>query len=112
MAGKYVITKTADGQFMFNLKAANHEIILTSERYVAKAGAVNGIESVKTNSPNDAMYERKTSASNQPFFVLKSGNGEVIGRSEMYSSAAAMENGISSVKTNGPTAPPDDQSGT
>ena len=54
MAAKYVLKKTSDGQFMFNLKAENGEIILTSERYKAKDGANNGIESVKTNSPDDA----------------------------------------------------------
>ena len=31
-------------------------------------------------------------------------NGEQIGHSETYSSAAAMENGIESVKTNAPDA--------
>jgi uncharacterized protein len=50
MAGKFVLKKSGD-QFMFNLKAANGEIIATSERYTTKAGALNGIESVKTNAP-------------------------------------------------------------
>jgi uncharacterized protein YegP (UPF0339 family) len=37
--------------------------------------------------------------------VLKAGNGEVIERSEMYSSAGAMENGIELVKKSAPEAP-------
>jgi uncharacterized protein YegP (UPF0339 family) len=61
MAAKYDLKKTADGQFMFNLKAANGEVILTSERYTTKASAENGIESVKTNAPNDEQYDRRTS---------------------------------------------------
>jgi hypothetical protein len=32
--------------------------------------------------------------------VLKAANGEIIGKSEMYSSDAAMENGIASVVKN------------
>jgi uncharacterized protein YegP (UPF0339 family) len=32
------------------------------------------------------------------------GNSQKIGRSEYYSSASAMENGIASVKANGPDA--------
>lgn len=102
MSGWYVLRRSGD-QFMFNLKAGNGEVILTSERYTSKNGAKNGIESVQTNSPKDERYERKTSTSVQPYFVLKAANGEVIGRSEMYSSASAMENGIESVKRNGPT---------
>ena len=41
--------------------------------------------------------------------VLKAANGEIIGTNEMYSSSAAMEDGIKSVKTNGPDADVDDQ---
>ncbi len=103
MPGYYVLKPAADGQFMFNLKAGNHEIILTSERYTTKAAAENGIQSVQTNSPLDARYDRRTAKDESPYFVLTAGNGQVIGKSEMYSSTSAMENGIESVKTNGPT---------
>jgi len=54
MAAKYDLLKSSDGQFYFNLKAGNGVVILTSERYKAKAGATNGIESVRTNSPIDS----------------------------------------------------------
>lgn len=109
MAGKFELKKTASDQFMFNLKAANGQVILTSEQYVSKSGALNGIASVKTNAPNDSSYERKLSSGNQPYFVMKASNHQIIGRSEMYSSQSAMENGIASVKSNAPDAPIDDQ---
>lgn len=102
--GTYVLKKTSDGQFMFNLKADNHEIILTSERYTAKASAENGIESVKTNSPHDERYDRLTSSNGKPYFTLKAANGEVIGKSEMYESTQGRDNGIESVKRNGPSS--------
>jgi len=104
MAGTFVIEKGSTGKFRFNLKAGNHEIILTSETYEAKASAENGIESVRTNSQIDDRYKRKTATDNSPYFVLTAANHEVIGTSEMYSSNAAMENGIKSVKENAPTA--------
>jgi uncharacterized protein YegP (UPF0339 family) len=104
MAGKFELKKTTDGQFHFNLKAGNGETILSSETYSAKNSAENGIASVRANAALDAQYERKTSAANEPYFVLKATNQEVIGRSEMYSSATAMESGIASVKSNAPGA--------
>lgn len=104
MSAKYELKKSTNGQFMFNLKAGNGEVILASELYVNKEGATGGIESVKGNSNDDARYERKKSKSGQPFFVLKAHNGEIIGKSEMYSSDSAMEHGIESVKKNGPVA--------
>lgn len=102
MSGYYDLKRSGD-QYMFNLKAGNHEVILTSERYTAKASALGGIESVRRNSPSDARYQRKTASDGSPYFTLTGANGEVIGRSEMYSGTSARDNGIESVKANGPT---------
>ena len=100
MAGKFELKKSASGQFMFNLKAANGQVILTSELYREKGAALDGIASVRKHAGADANYEVKASAKGQPFFVLKAVNGQTIGKSEMYSSAAAMKKGIASVKAN------------
>jgi uncharacterized protein YegP (UPF0339 family) len=104
MSAKFEIEKTSDGHFHFHLKAANGEIIFSSQRYQAKASAQSGIESVKANAHADAHFERKTSSHNEPYFVLKAANGETVGCSQMYSSAEAMEKGVESVKANAPTA--------
>jgi uncharacterized protein YegP (UPF0339 family) len=109
MAGKFVIKKSSDGQFRFNLKAGNGEIILTSELYKAKSSALNGIESVKKNAVIDGRYERKIDKAGHPRFNLKAANGEIIGSSEGYNSEAARDNGIESVKANAPTAAVDDE---
>lgn len=107
MAGKFEL-KSSKGQFMFNLKAGNGKIVLTSERYTSKSGAMNGIESVKKNAKLDGQYDRLESKKGEPYFVLKAKNNEPIGRSEMYSSKSAMENGIASVKENAPSAKVED----
>lgn len=110
MAGRYVLKSTADGQFMFNLQAGNNEVILTSERYTAKASALNGIESVRKHGPDDANYRRETAKDDSPYFVLVASNGQTIGRSEMYSSASARDKGIESVRRNAADATLDDRS--
>jgi uncharacterized protein YegP (UPF0339 family) len=102
--GKFVISKRTNGEFQFNLKADNGQVILTSEGYTTKAACENGIDSVKKNSPNDSAYDRKTSSNGKPYFNLKATNGQVIGSSEMYESTSSMENGIASVKKNAPSA--------
>ena len=108
--GKFVITKRSNGEFQFNLKASNGQVILTSEGYVSKAGCENGIESVKINSKIDERFERKTASNGKPYFNLKSSNGQIIGTSEMYESTSARDNGIESVKTNAPSASTEDLS--
>ena len=105
---KFEIYKDKREEFRFRLKAGNGENILASEGYAAKSGCTNGIESVRKNAPDDSKYERLESTSGSPYFNLKAGNNQVIGTSQMYSSTSAMENGISSVKTNAPKATVDD----
>jgi len=46
----FEIKETKNGQYVFNLKAGNGEVIATSEMYTTKAAAKNGIESVKKNA--------------------------------------------------------------
>ena len=100
MAGKFELKVGKNGKFHFNLLAGNGQIILSSEMYESKSAAENGIASVQKNAGDDGRFERKTSAKGDPYFVLKAGNGQEIGRSEMYSSASSMESGIASVAKN------------
>jgi uncharacterized protein YegP (UPF0339 family) len=107
--GKFVITTRKNGEFQFNLLAGNHQVILTSEGYTAKASCLNGIESVRKNSADDARFERKESSNDKFYFNLKASNGQIIGSSQMYTTAAGRDNGIESVKNNAPDADLDDQ---
>jgi uncharacterized protein YegP (UPF0339 family) len=105
MAQKFEIFKGTNSEYFFKLKAGNGENILGSQSYITKHGCNIGITSVKTHAQHDERYERKVSVNNKYYFVLKSSNGEVIGKSEMYESKAGMESGIESVKNNAPSAP-------
>lgn len=103
MTAYFELHTSADGKFVFNLKAANNEIILTSQTYSTKQHALDGIESVRENSTRQAQYTRNTSTAGQPYFVLTAANGLTIGSSQMYASSDSMESGIVSVKSNGAT---------
>ena len=103
MKGYYEIKKASDGRHQFSLHAGNHEIILMSQLYAEKAGAENGIDSVREHGPHEARYERKLSAKGEPYFSLKAPNGQIIGTSEMYGSEASRDNGIRSVVANSPS---------
>ncbi|HML66126.1 MAG TPA: YegP family protein [Dysgonomonas sp.] len=102
--GKFEITKRKDGEFQFNLKAGNGEIILSSEGYSTKINCTKGIESVRKNSMVATRFEQKYSTNNKYYFNLKASNGQIIGTSQMYKSSASCMNGIESVKKNAPSA--------
>ena len=103
--GKFVISVRKNGEFQFNLKATNGQVILTSEGYTTKTACLNGVESVKKNAAVEARFEVKVAKNGKPYFNLKSTNGQVIGASQMYSSEVTMKNGIASVAKNAPDAP-------
>ena len=48
---------TESGKFRFNLKAANHQVIGTSQNYDSESGRDNGIDSVGHNAPDAAVVE-------------------------------------------------------
>ena len=106
--GKFVIKKRTNGEFQFNLKANNGQVILTSEGYSTKSACENGIKSVRENSQDDSKYDRRTSTNGKYYFNLKAGNGQIIGTSEMYESSSGRDNGIESVKSNAPNAEVED----
>ncbi|MDN3359607.1 YegP family protein [Actinomadura sp. DC4] len=58
MAGKFVMKKTGNGKFHFNLVATNGQVIATSEKYETKKSALNGIESVRKNAPEAGIDDQ------------------------------------------------------
>lgn len=115
--GKFVVKVTNTG-YKFDLKATNGQVIATSEVYTSKASCENGVQSVRLNSgagvedhtvePIEAIkhpkYEMYTDKAGEYRFRLKAKNGEIIAVSEGYTTKAACENGIESVRKNAPDA--------
>ena len=101
---KFEISVRKNGEFQFNLKASNGEVILTSEGYTTKSACLNGVESVKKNATVEERYEKLVAKNGKPYFNLKATNGQIIGQSQMYASERNRNNGIVSVMKNAPVA--------
>lgn len=103
-AARFEIELSRDGQLFFNLKAPNGRVILTSGRHRQTPDLLDAVAEVRTCSRGGARIDRRRSRAGEPYFVVLSGDGTLLGRSEMYSSQRSMENGIRSVKANAPKA--------
>ncbi|PQA86629.1 YegP family protein [Hyphococcus luteus] len=57
--GNYERKTSSNDKHFFNLKAANHQVIGTSQMYASADGMENGIASVKANAP-DAEIDDQT----------------------------------------------------
>ena len=112
--GKFVIRTTNTG-IKFDLKAANGEVIATSEVYNSAASCRKGIASVAKNAPAAAVenqtvegyavekhpkFEVYTDKAGEFRFRLKATNGQIIATSEGYTALKSCLNGIESVKKN------------
>lgn len=115
---KFVIREVKSG-IKFDLKATNGQVIATSEVYESKAACENGIESIRKNAPianledqtvadfetvTNPKFELYRDKADQFRFRLKARNGQIIAVSEDYTTKAACENGIESVRKNAPIA--------
>ena len=58
--GRYELKEASNGKFFFNLKAANHQVIGSSQMYVSEATRATGIASVKTNGPGTVVKDQTT----------------------------------------------------
>lgn len=110
--GKFSIRKTATG-FVFDLRAANGEVVASSEVYRTRAACEKGIQGIvkcapsapvsheaTAQQPSNPRYEMFTDKSGEFRFRLRARNGKIIASSQGYRSAQACLNGIESVRVN------------
>lgn len=105
MSRPYFKLMRSGPQFYFVLRAANHRVILTSERYASEASALKGIESVRRDAVHAHGFDRRIAGNGETMFNLVARNGEIVGTSETYRSVASREKGIASVVANAAIAP-------
>ena len=94
MTAWFELMETSIGLFRFSLDSPGNQVVLSSEMYRSKQGAQMGIEAVQKNRFLPERYRRKASSSGDHYFTLLAGNGEIIGISEMYSTALDRDSGI------------------
>lgn len=54
---RYEVKESKSGKWMFNLKAANHQVILSSQLYSTEAGAKKGCDAVKRAADGASVVE-------------------------------------------------------
>ena len=106
----FVIRQVATG-VKFDLRAANGEVIATSEVYHTEAACRKGIASVRKNAPNapvedqtlgqrcaNPKFEVYLDRAGQFRFRLRARNGGIIAASENYTAKASCLDGIEAVR--------------
>jgi hypothetical protein len=112
-ASLYQVVVNADGSAYFVLRAANQAIIGTSDTYINRQGAENGVTATISavgayiahwDSATGKRFDVFEGANGKWYFNLHAGNGEIVLSSQGYSTEAAALNGCFSVADYGVTA--------
>ncbi len=111
--GSYEILPAKNGEYYFNLKAKNGQIIATSETYVSKSNAERAVATTvrllkivnaTAAAAARAGFETFRGEDGQYYFRLRAGNGEIVLQSEGYKAKQSALDGIASVRDNGKTS--------
>ena len=118
---KFKIVTAAGGQYRVQF-VYNSEIMVWSENYKSKSSAENCIDSIKKNAPSAPVvdlsageegtgyrFEIEKAKNGEHFVRFRASNGEIMVRSETYSSKSSAKNCIDSVKERGPDAQVEDE---
>jgi len=92
------ITELEEGTFGCYLKNEHDRVMLTSIAVKTTEEIQKLIDNLNQVNGNGLRYERKTNHKGDFLFNVKNADGQLIGRSELYSSEAGMENGIRNLK--------------
>ena len=126
--GKFEIKRTNDNRYMFNVRAANTQVIASSQIYSSMTACRNGINSVGVNAPIAALEDQTLSSINEEKcpkfqiyldkggkyrFNLLAANGQnILACTQGYTQKSSCKNGINSVINNAHSAivlPSDDE---
>ncbi|MGE0789599.1 MAG: YegP family protein [Sandaracinaceae bacterium] len=86
-----------DGQYYFNLHAANGEIVLSSEGYSSEAAAYNATFALVENGLTPDAFVVSQSRDGGAYFNVVAQNGEIIATSEVYASMSNARRAVNSV---------------
>lgn len=111
MTGTFEVYKDQAGEFRFRLKSGNGQVLLASEVYKTKDSCLNGVDAIRKNASQDALYERKHTQAGKFSFNLKAANGQVIGTSSSYDTPIARDAVVQTVKMAAPSATLNDSTG-
>ena len=103
--GKWIVSKTEEGKFVFKLCAANGSVMLESgKEYSSLSSAKQGITTYKKNfaANNCKVSETKTGGF---VYKLTNANGMLLAVSAGYTSKSSCENALESTKAYAESAP-------
>ncbi len=103
MKGYYQLIEGHQGNFMFALRAGNHETILESRIYWSRQAALDAVAAVRLCSQNPDCFVRREAEDGSHHFELRDPSGQLLGRSASCGTRSGLTAGMASVRRNAPS---------
>jgi uncharacterized protein len=104
MAAIFELFEKDSNKFYFRLKSAHGISLLHSDAHTDKDQCRLAIDRVKINAQFAHRFEIVSSDIGRFYYLLRSGNGQILGMSELYAQKEECERLIEMMKTEAPAA--------
>lgn len=98
MGTQFLLKVNASQAFYFQLVDDTGEVLLIGGEYPLKQDAEKNIEAVRVGSLMGNQLASAKTASGQSFFVITNPAGEIIAKSQLFSSQMSFDNALHQVK--------------
>ena len=104
---RFAVLQADSGEYYFNLRSSNGQVIGTSETYVSKSNAERGVAAVKRAvaqaieaeaEAGDVRFETVKGSDGKTYVHLRAANGQIVLQTQGYSSKSAAAKGVAAIE--------------
>lgn len=100
MAATFQLQRDAENLYFFNLLDSAGETLLISGLYEAKTDAEEAIKAVRVGTLMSTQIAAGKTPKGESFFVVKNTGGQILVKSQLFSSQMLFDNALHQVKDN------------
>ncbi|HMU67798.1 MAG TPA: DUF1508 domain-containing protein [Cellvibrionaceae bacterium] len=100
MSARFLLTSDETNRFFVNLVDANGELLLIGGTHPSRDEAEAAIKEIRVGTLMSNQIGASKTPSGDTFFYIKNPGGQVIAKSQLFTSAMAFDNALHQVKDN------------
>ena len=101
-SGYFTLALVEDGRYVFQFKGADHVVLLRSRPYLTHADARMGIDAMRECVAMDPCFDLLRTPEGEPYFILRTPQGRLIGVSASYLTQEALNKAIAQMRAQCP----------
>jgi len=91
-------------KYYFRLKSRNGQVVMASEGYNDKSGALNGAKAVQRAAETKGNFKENIAKDGRHYFNLHAANHQIVGTSQMYQTRSGCRKCVKSIMSGAPDA--------